>query len=762
MGSLSNFANSLLDASSTATKTYDEYITKQANLSTQTKNIQLQSDIDAQLARIRQSSPSDFNDWNTEINNFFEQVRSGMGDKNSPYYCKNNLQAEQFTKILDQNQVSVSDQVNRLVEQQQIQKNRIDVNKSLLNLQNMGLTGQEYYDEAKKVVDSAYAVGSYSQQEYEQLLDNNFFTGYSSMYENMFNDTVMQSIQQGDSFETIWSMMEAQAPNMMKTDGDNMPANFDKKSYDATIKKTLQQSYNAKLADVQNTNAGKLSEIVQQMRQQTTEEAKLSVARKGFNTMNQMQGIQLSTSQRDHYSDIFEFVIKSSGSTGGSGGGLKASDFDSFENLLKHEPETLVQLIKDGVAGNAYEAAKMGATSLLNELFTGNYKENYDKDYEEREELYSLVYKGVISEDALSTKLFDLLVDNYPTAKDLIKNDYNKLITDIQKNHDKYGTASVGALGEWMMDYILGADQYTTDDDFVNAFKQHINDCYAESIDYVTLDKKGNLKKTFNAKSEKGIAEAARFAQSHDFVYTWQGQERWGEGKKEALEAEGGVVNTLKNAVAGTLGLTEADIKASPLGFYYKPDEAHDDLTSVPIITYKGKGYEVIPNDDDKGFKVRVIEPGKEDTYLDGKVATKELQLQRADEKKDAKQVVKTAKQQEEELVQERHDKTNQLIRDTNTITKAMKAAKTVSDEDWKNASEDVSKRQIYLSDTENKIDAEARKIKKKEAEKNEKKKAKMKAMTRGEFYTTYGITYDSWIKSSQIDYRYELILNSK
>lgn len=761
MGSLSNFANSLLDASSTATKTYDEYITKQANLSTQTKNIQLQSDIDAQLARIRQSSPSDFNDWNTEINNFFEQVRSGMGDKNSPYYCKNNLQAEQFTKILDQNQVNVSDQVNRLVEQQQIQKNRIDVNKSLLNLQNMGLTGQEYYDEAKKVLDSAYAVGSYSQQEYEQLLDNNFFTGYSSMYENMFNDTVMQSIQQGDSFETIWSMMEAQAPNMMKTDGDNMPANFDKKSYDATIKKTLQQSYNAKLADVQNTNAGKLSEIVQQMRQQTTEEAKLSVARKGFNTMNQMQGIQLSTSQRDHYSDIFEFVIKSSGSAGGSGGGLKASDFDSFENLLKHEPETLVQLIKDGVAGNAYEAAKMGATSLLNELFTGNYKENYDKDYEEREELYSLVYKGVISEDSLSAKLFDLLVDNYPTAKDLIKNDYNKLITDIQKNPDKYGTASVGALGEWMMDYILGADQYTTDDDFVNAFKQHINDCYAQSIDYVTLDKKGNPKKTFDAKSEKGIAEAARFAQSHDFVYTWQGQERWGEGKKEALEAEGGVVNTLKNAVAGTLGLTEADIKASPLGFYYKPDEAHDDLTSVPIITYKGKGYEVIPNDDDKGFKVRVIEPGKEDTYLDGKVATKELQLQREEEKKDAKQVVKTAKQQEEELVQERHDKTNEAIKATDSIPKAMKATKTVTEEQWKAGASD-NNRQIYLLDTENAINVEANKIKKKEAEKNEKKKKKMKAMTRGEFYTTYGILYDDWIKSSQIDYRYELILNSK
>ena len=99
MGSLSNFANSLLDASSTATKTYDKYITKQANVSTQTKNIQLQTDINAQLARIRQSSPSDYNDWNTEINNFFEQVRSGMSNKDSPYYCKNNLQAEMFTKI---------------------------------------------------------------------------------------------------------------------------------------------------------------------------------------------------------------------------------------------------------------------------------------------------------------------------------------------------------------------------------------------------------------------------------------------------------------------------------------------------------------------------------------------------------------------------------------------------------------------------------------------------------------------------------------
>ena len=90
MGALGNLANALMDSTNAVTNVYDDYLTKQAKLSTDIKTSQLQNEINTELARIRQTS--NFEDWNTEINNFFQQVKSGMSDKNSSYYCQNTLQ----------------------------------------------------------------------------------------------------------------------------------------------------------------------------------------------------------------------------------------------------------------------------------------------------------------------------------------------------------------------------------------------------------------------------------------------------------------------------------------------------------------------------------------------------------------------------------------------------------------------------------------------------------------------------------------------
>ena len=184
MGALGNFTNALLDAANTTSDVYNKYLTKQAELSTDIKNSQLQIEINAELARIQQST--DFENWNTEINNFFEKRKSAMADKNSSYYCQNNLQAEMFTKILDQSLISVTNHVNNMVIQEQKQKNKIDVNKSIINNKNLGLAGQELYDANKALLDKAQEVGTYSQAEYEQMNEAIFYDSYSSMYYNLW------------------------------------------------------------------------------------------------------------------------------------------------------------------------------------------------------------------------------------------------------------------------------------------------------------------------------------------------------------------------------------------------------------------------------------------------------------------------------------------------------------------------------------------------------------------------------------------------
>lgn len=752
MGALGNFTNALLDAANTTSNVYEDYITKQATLSTQTKNIQLQTDIESQLRRLRQSSPDDFEQWNTDINNFFEQIKSGMSNKDSPYFCQNNLQAEQFTKILEQNQVNVSAQVSRLAEQQQVQKNRIDVNKALLNLQNAGLAGQEYYDEAKKVVDSAYAVGSYSQAEYEQLLDTNFFMGYSSMYENMFNDTVDESINRGDSFETMWNMMENQAPNMMKIDGDNMPASFDKKTYDQKIRKTLEQNYNAKLADIQQGNANKLSEIEQRMRQSNTAEGKIAFARQGQSAMNGMLGKKLSETDRHKYAVIFELELDGglSGSGSGSGSGAKKSDFDKFEDLVKAEGDTAIQVLIDYPELTGYEAAQIVSDNAVNEWFTADYQENFDKDYAEREKTFETVYKGATSKETVTDALVKRLVAKYPEVQAITGSDgkFTKLIDDMKKNPKNYGTASASDLSRFMLDTILESNANTTGEEILEKFNKYINDCYVESCKYMEINKKGELEKTYSATNAKDIASAAQLLHDKDMVYTYNGEEYWAGQSKEALEKEGGLVDVMKNAVAGTIG---AD--ASGLDFYYQ--RTKNDMTSVPIITYKGNAYEVNATEDGKGFTVKNLTTGE---VMDGvipnnKAARTEAKQEAKAAEKAASEAVATGRRDREQALQTALTKTTQT-------PKAVETANVIpaEEKEWKWEYSTPEARREILSMTNTEIQADAKKV---TTDTTGKKKNK-KQYTKEDFKKKWNIDYDEWMASNEEHYRYDLILNAK
>ena len=296
MGALGNFTNSLLDSANTVTKVYDDYITKQAQLSTDIKNSQLQTEINAELARIRQTS--NFEDWNTEINNFFEQRKSAMSDKNSNYYCQNNLQARMFTDILDKYQISVSNTVNNMVIDKQLEKNKIDVNKGILNYKNLGLAGQELYDNCKALIDNAYAVGTYSQTEYEQMNDAIFYDSYSSMYYNMFDATAEEAIKRGDSLDKIWDQMQSNASAMMKVDSSQMPSSFDKEAYDNKIKQELQRQYNAKQQDIWNQTEMKFADYYDKMLDQRTLEGRNNVAQQARNYIDRVKNTGLASADQ--------------------------------------------------------------------------------------------------------------------------------------------------------------------------------------------------------------------------------------------------------------------------------------------------------------------------------------------------------------------------------------------------------------------------------------------------------------------------------
>lgn len=756
MSNAADATMAFLNSLNAVTNSARDYNQKQATLSTQTKNIQLQNDINGQLARIRQSS--DYEDWNTQINNFFTQVKSGMGDKNSPYYCQNNLQAEQFTKILEQNQVNVSDQVNRMVMQRQSEKRVLDVQNSKTMLAEMA-AGQDYIDQANELDRGLYENGDISLEQYQNSKDQNYISAYQDMRIKTFDASLSDALAQGKSFEAFYADIEKNMPELKATDTNGLERVMDKDALNKAIKKTCEQNYNAKLQDIQQGNANSLSQIVQEMRQQNTAEGKVAAARRGQMSMNRMQGLKLSEQDRLQYSAIFELALGGDslkGSKSGSGSGAKASDFDKYSDILKASPENYKQLVKDGVFPNYHVAVSAASQVLTEEWYGGDYQENFDKNTAERDETFNLVYRGATSEETLSSKMFDLLLEDYPTAKDLVKNDYDKLIKDIEKNPDKYGGATVGELAEWMTDTLLGADKNYSDEDFAKDFKNHINNCYAESLEYVMFDKKGEkLKKKFNANVAGDVAKAARIAQENDYVYTYQGQEKWAGDKKEALEAEGGIVDVLKSAVVSTLNIPESE--RGKVDYYYKPDAQHDDLTSTPIITYGNKAYEVIPNDDDKSFKLKEVHTGE---IIDGTTGVKEAKEARAQEKADAKAAAKTAAENVATLKKEREQKVETALTASKQTPKAVSASNVISsdEKDWKwNVSTNEVKKEI-LNQSINKINKAAEKVK----DTLEGKAKKKNQMTKEQFEQEYGISYDEWIKNTETSHRYDLILNSK
>lgn len=729
--------DAFFDAINTGSSIVKDYTENEARFATTTKKYNLQADINNEMQKIAMNG--NYTTWQTDINNFFEKVKGQMSDPNSQYYCKNNLQAKMFNEVLNDSLVSVGNRVSMMVMQKQLSQMGVDRDQAINRLIEQGITGNDFVQKANEI-DEAYWMlnGNVDPDEKQAVREKRYIYGYTSEKEALFNNTLDEAIKRGDSAEKLINMVDKNTTPINASNADGSPMAMDTKGIDADLDKKFRQKYDAALKDYQQENANKLSRILEQMRQVNTAEEKVQIAQHGQNTMKLMKDHDLSENDRNFYSAAFELNLGGSGLKGSGSGSGSSKPTDSYENLIKSAPDTALQLWLDGKHGNVYDVTQTVSNAVTEQWFTKPYKENYGKNEEELKEDYALMYQGRTSSETITDAITKKVLEKFPSAKNYIDNNFKNLITDMQKNPKKYGTATAGELANFMLDTIYSADSNYTDEDFMNAFKQHVNDCYVERIKYVELDKKGNLEKKFNANKEGDIAKAARLASEKDFVYTFNGNEVWAPGKKEALEAEGGIVDVLKNAVAGTLDIPAED--RGKVGFQYV--QSKDDMTSQPVITYKNQAFEVIPNDEDKGFKLREVHTGE---VIEGKLGGKGKEA-RTEAKIKAKENTKNANNATTQLEQKRFDEVNAIIDSTNNIPNAMKKAGGVKDIAWKTG--DRSNRQVYLQETINKIDKYAEAV-------------KSNKMTKEQFYGKYGIDYTQWAGSKEKTSRFTLILKS-
>ena len=271
MSNAADATMAFLNSLNAVTNSARDYNQNEAKRSTQNKQIQLKKDIQNKMMEIQRSSSSD--EWQTKIDGYFQSVKSSMSDKNSPYYCKNNLQAEMFDSILQEAQVSVSGEVQQLVF-------KADRNHALVEYQNsletlaQTETPENYLRLANEGARNLRECGYIDEDQLQQQYNNNFDRCYINTATKLFDNTVEEAIKRGDSEQTVIDMVFKKMPELIASDSAGLPKMRDTTQLKETLTKTMRQDYKAKQQDIWDQTEKKCAQIYDSIMDQTTAEGR--------------------------------------------------------------------------------------------------------------------------------------------------------------------------------------------------------------------------------------------------------------------------------------------------------------------------------------------------------------------------------------------------------------------------------------------------------------------------------------------------------
>ena len=373
MTNIADFTNALFDAVNTGVNIKEDYITKEAQQSTRNKQIQLKADIQQQMDEIRRSSTSD--QWQTKINDYFQSVKSSMSNKNSLYYCKNNLQADMFNNILDEAQLTVSNEVRNLVFKADRDKALVDYQNSLETLAQTE-TPENYLRLANEGAKNLFDLGFIDETQLQQLYNTNFDRGYINTAMKMFNSTAEAAIKRGDSEETVIDMVFQNMPQLMATDTAGLPKLRDTTQLKETLTKDMKQQFRAKQQDIWNQTEKKCAQIYDSIMDQRTAEGRNTQRLSGRVFLDSVKNTgMISPDQLSKWTYKFalEDYYSPEGTTTKSQRKAAASKMDPQDYI-----DFYTNAIKNGDATTVYNAWKDMQDDMLAEfkVITGNENAN--------------------------------------------------------------------------------------------------------------------------------------------------------------------------------------------------------------------------------------------------------------------------------------------------------------------------------------------------------------------------------------------------
>ena len=369
MGDFLDVANAFFQSAGQAADVLTDYATKEAQRSTQNKQIQLKKDIQDRMMEIQRSSTSD--EWQEKIDGYFQEVKSGMSNKNSPYYCKNNIQAEMFDNILSEAQLKVSGEVGQLVFKADRTKAIVEYQNSLETLaqtetpENFLRLGNEG---ARKLRECGYIDEAELQQQYNYIFDKCFINTATKYFDN----TVEEAIKRGDSEQAVIDMVFKNMPELTSIDTAGLPKLRDTTQLKETLTQTMKAGYRAKQQDLWNQTEMRCAEIYDSVMDQRTAEGRNTQRMAGRVLLDSLKGTGLiSPEQLTKWTGKFalEDYYSPEGTT--TRGQRKAA-------AAKMDPDDYMEFyfnaIENGDASTIYNAWKDCQDDMLEEFrnITGN------------------------------------------------------------------------------------------------------------------------------------------------------------------------------------------------------------------------------------------------------------------------------------------------------------------------------------------------------------------------------------------------------
>ena len=741
MGALGNFANTVLDSINGVTNVIDDYTTKEAKRSTQNKQIQLKKDVNAKMMEIQRSSSSD--EWQTKIDNYFQSVKGSMSDKNSAYYCKNNLQAEMFDSILSEAQVNVTNEVQQLVFKADRTHALVEYQNTLETLAQTE-TPENQLRLGNEAARNLFDCGYINEDDLQQQYDNNFNRAYINTATKLFDDTVEEAIKRGDSEQTVIDMVFKNMPELIATNTTGLPKMRDTTQLKETLTKTMKQDYKAKQQDIWDKTEKQCAQIYDTIMDQTTAEGRNLQKRAGRVFLDSVKNTGLiSADQLTKWTARFalEDYLDPAGTTTKS---------QAVNALSKMKPEDQMDFFigqwkkgskgeEGGIAGlyNAYDIFK---ESVLKQAQAINPDATWT-DIERECPVVMQFYERAKKEFKNIPGMSDV-IDNAEKMLEVIGVDETNLGRSMDIVYDMLFEADVSDMdGPTIEKYVKRV---------AIAFNSLNGNALEKQKNYEWLKDEPGIENITNFKlgvtgNEKNLAQALYTLENNpDIVYKDKNQkvqEAYGMDIKRGLiniEAEE------KNEIARYIKATEGrDINTGAISSDWEEDGAYD-VKATRVYTVGNQQYR-LSSPDGKSLVMETKKAGEDANSWKQTQKTKEI------ENANSLGNARGKKQNETE--------SNNKIMASTSMPKAMQASGKFTDDDtrydWVNTN-NLEDRQYMLRVTANRISSDAGKVY------TGKGKRKKDSITEAEFKQKYGISYNEWMATSDPITRWNLILNSK